>query len=75
MAGKAGYTSFIGDYVLGVASQYFAIAPMRGLGLRKGLLEALEADSLTAFEIGLFGWRALMAFVFFPAPRSSKEPM
>ncbi len=24
--------------------------------------------SLTAFEIGLFGWMALMTFVFFPAP-------
>ena len=42
---------------------------MRGLSVRKGLIEAAEADvaSLTAFEIGLFGWMALMAFVFFPA--------
>lgn len=74
IAGKAVYASFVGDYVLalalGVAFQYFAIAPMRGLGVRKGLLEAVKADflSLTAFEIGLFGWMALMAFVFFPAP-------
>ena len=30
----------------------------------------LKADilSLTAFEVGLFGWMALMAFVFFPDP-------
>ena len=50
--------------------QYFAIAPMRGLGLKDGLKAAARADfiSLTAFEIGPFGWMALMAFVFFPAP-------
>ena len=24
--------------------------------------------SLTAFEVGLFGWMALMFFVLFPAP-------
>jgi uncharacterized protein DUF4396 len=38
--------------------QYFAIAPMRGLGVRGGLKAAAKADfiSLTAFEIGLFGW-------------------
>jgi hypothetical protein len=50
--------------------QYFAIAAMRALPLRKGLIEAVKAGvaSLTAFEIGLFGWMALMSFVFFPAP-------
>src|SRR5690349_17443870 len=54
----------------GIVFQYFAIAPMRGLSLRKGLTEAAKADvaSLTAFEVGLFGWMALMTFVFFPAP-------
>jgi hypothetical protein len=76
-ASVAGLTlgaEYIGDYLaavaLGIVFQYFAIAPMRGLGLRKGLIEAAKADiaSLTAFEIGLFGWMALMYFVFFPAP-------
>jgi hypothetical protein len=76
-AAIAGYTVFAemtGDYIaaiaLGIVFQHFAIAPMRGLGLRKGLAEAAKADalSLTSFEIGLFGWMALMAFVFFPAP-------
>jgi hypothetical protein len=27
--------------------------------------------SLTAFEIGLFGWMALMSYVFFPTPMST----
>src|SRR5699024_9349357 len=74
IAGQALYPAYIGDYlaavILGVVFQYFAIAPMRGLGLRRGLIEATKADilSLTAFEIGLFGWMALMSFVFFTDP-------
>jgi hypothetical protein len=66
---------YIGDYLaaiaLGIVFQYFAIASMRGLSVRKGLIEAAKADvaSPTAFEIGLSGWMALMSFVFFPAPR------
>jgi len=74
IAGEALFPEYIGDYLLavalGIVFQYFAIAPMRGLGLRKGLIEAAKADiiSLTAFEVGLFGWMALMSFVFFPDP-------
>lgn len=50
--------------------QYFAIAPTRGLGLKDGLIAAAKADfiSLTAFEVGLFSWIAIMTFVPFPAP-------
>ncbi|GAA1801148.1 DUF4396 domain-containing protein [Luedemannella flava] len=74
IAGRAIWAEYVGDYalalLLGIAFQYFAIAPMRGLSLGKGLWQAAKADvlSLTAFEVGLFGWMALMAFVFFPAP-------
>ncbi|MGH3503343.1 MAG: DUF4396 domain-containing protein [Nocardioidaceae bacterium] len=74
LAGEAVFAEYVGDYVLaialGLAFQYFAIAPMRGLGVRDGVVAAAKADllSLTAFEVGLFGWMALMAFVFFPAP-------
>lgn len=74
IAGEVVYAEMVGDYLaavaLGIAFQYFAIAPMRGLSLRKGLREAAKADvlSLTAFEVGLFGWMALMAFLLFPAP-------
>jgi hypothetical protein len=74
VAGRALFAEYIGDYLLalafGIVFQYFAIAPMRGLGLWDGPKAATKADfiSLTFFEIGLFGWMALMAFVFFPAP-------
>ncbi|MCB0940491.1 MAG: DUF4396 domain-containing protein [Mycobacterium sp.] len=69
--GRALLPEYIGDYVaalaLGILFQYFAIAPMRALGVRAGLIAAAKADvlSLTAFEVGLFGWMALMALVFF----------
>jgi Domain of unknown function (DUF4396) len=74
VAGTTLLAEYTGDYVLalafGILFQYFAIAPMRGLGLRDGLKAAAKADfiSLTAFEIGLFGWMAIMTFVLFPAP-------
>lgn len=72
VAGSTMLAEYVGDYVaavaFGIGFQYFAIAPMRGLGLRDGLREAAKADilSLSAFEIGLFGWMALMSHVFFP---------
>jgi hypothetical protein len=74
VAGEAWPAEYIGDYALalafGIVFQYFAIAPMRGLGLVDGLKAAAKADfiSLTFFEIGLFGWMAVMTFVLFPAP-------
>ena len=76
IAGRVLFAEYLGDYVLavalGIVFQYFAIAPMRGLGVRDGLKAAAKADfiSLTFFEVGLFGWMAVMAFVFFPAPHA-----
>lgn len=71
---QAVYPEMIGSYVLaivlGLAFQYFAIAPMRDLDLRAGIAAAAKADilSLTAFQVGMLGWMALQAFVLFPAP-------
>lgn len=56
------------DYVLafafGIAFQYFTIAPMRGLSLTEGLRAAVKADalSLTAWQIGMYGWMAIAIF-------------
>ncbi len=61
---------FLLAFALGIAFQYFSIAPMRGLGPREGLTAAVKADtlSLSAFEIGLFGWMAFMQLVLFTGP-------
>ena len=55
-------------YIFGIIFQYYAIAPMRGLGFREGILAALKADTLAlvTFEIGLFGWMAFFQLVLFP---------
>ena len=71
IAGLALPAEYIADFTLafalGIIFQYLSIAPMRGLGLRDGIVAALKADtlSLIAFEVGLFGWMALVQLVFF----------
>ena len=64
-------------YLLGIIFQYFAIVPMRNLSFGKGLIASIKADtlSLIAFEIGLFGWMALMRFVFFSPPLEPNDPV
>jgi hypothetical protein len=74
IAGVALWPEYIADFALalifGIAFQYFAIVPMRHLGVRDGVIAALRSDTLSVvtFEIGLFGWMALMSFVFFRHP-------
>lgn len=68
------YAEFAGDlllaWLLGIIFQYFSIKPMRNLSPMEGLIAAVKADTLSilTFEIGLFGWMALMYYVFFPNP-------
>jgi hypothetical protein len=54
-------------YLLGLAFQYFAIAPMRHLSGWPGIKAAIKADtiSLVAFEIGMFAWMAFSSQVLF----------
>jgi hypothetical protein len=68
---------YIFAFTLGIAFQYFAIVPMRDLGPGQGIIAALKADSLslTSFEVGLFGWMALMRFVFFRPPLHPNSPV
>ena len=58
---------YILAYLLGIIFQYFTIAPMRGISGLKGIWAAMKADtlSLTAFEVGLFGWMAVTHFFVF----------
>lgn len=58
---------FVVAFVIGIAFQYYAIAPMRGLGLREGVIAAVKADalSLTAWQVGMYGLMAVMVFGVF----------
>jgi Domain of unknown function (DUF4396) len=71
IAGVALVGAWVLDYIfafaIGIAFQYFTIAPMRNLSPGKGLVQALKADSLslTAWQVGMYGWMALMRFAVF----------
>ncbi|MDR5884185.1 DUF4396 domain-containing protein [Caballeronia sp. LZ032] len=60
--------AFVLAYLIGIAFQYFSIAPMRGLGLRDGVIAAVKADtlSLLAYEVGMFG--IMIAFAKLASP-------
>lgn len=72
--------SWIFNYLLalvfGFWFQYLAIRSMGGLSAGRALNRAVKADflSLTAWQTGMYGWMALVYFVFFaatPLPKSS----
>ena len=75
LLGSELYASYLWDFVaawaLGIVFQYFTIVPMRHLSPGQGILAAVKADtlSITAFQVGMYGWMALTWFVVFPAPR------
>jgi hypothetical protein len=54
-------------FVLGILFQYFTIKPMRQVSAGRALKDALKADaaSLTAWQVGMYGWMALATFVLF----------
>lgn len=58
---------FLFAFVFGVAFQYFTIAPMRHLGLAEGIRQAVKADtlSLSAWQIGMYGFMAIAQFWLF----------
>jgi hypothetical protein len=56
-------------YAFGIVFQYFTIAPMRGLSFGQGIVAAIKADtlSLTAWQIGMYGFMAIADFAIFRA--------
>jgi hypothetical protein len=69
--GERTFAIWIPDYLvaflIGIAFQYFAIAPMRHLGLGEGLGAAVKADaaSITSWQVGMYGAMALGQFLWF----------
>ena len=58
--------AFVLAYLFGIIFQYFSVAPMRGLGLRKGVVAAIKIDtlSLVAYEVGMFAWMGFRAWLY-----------
>lgn len=65
------FAVWVVDYLfalaIGVAFQYFTIKPMRGLSVGRGIWVALKADvlSLTAWQVGMYGFMAIAHFWIF----------
>jgi hypothetical protein len=59
------------DYIVafgfGVLFHYYTIKPMRDLSVGQGLLQAVKADalSLTAWQVGMYGFMAIAYFLIF----------
>jgi hypothetical protein len=68
---------FVAAFLFGIAFQYFTITPMRHLSPREGLLAALKADalSLSAWQIGMYGWMAVATFLIFGHELSKTGPV
>lgn len=66
---------FLIAYVLGIAFQYFPIRTMRRISRIEAVKDAIEADTLAlvAFEVGLFGWLALVTYVLLPLPLTTNS--
>ena len=58
---------FVLAMIFGVFFQFFAIREMESVPFRKALKRAFKADflSLAAWQIGMYGWMAIVIFVIF----------
>jgi hypothetical protein len=79
--GKKLYGGWLIDYLFayafGVAFQYFTIAPMRHLSVGKGIWAAIKADTLalTAWQVGMYGWMAVVVFLIFGHELEKTDPV
>ena len=68
---------YVAAFAFGIAFQYFTIKPMKELSPKAGLLAALKADalSLTAWQIGMYGWMAIAVFLIFGRELEQTDPV
>jgi hypothetical protein len=68
---------YIAAFALGIAFQYFSIKPMTGQSPGQALVSALKADSLslTAWQVGMYGWMAIVTFLIFGHPLEKTSPV
>lgn len=68
---------YLWAYLFGIIFQYFTIKPMKGLSPGQGLWAAIKADtlSLTAWQIGMYGWMAITTFLIFGREIDKSSPV
>jgi Domain of unknown function (DUF4396) len=68
---------YILAFIFGIAFQYFTITPMKNLSPKEGLIAALKADALTltAWQVGMYGWMAIVTFVIFGYQLKPNDPV
>lgn len=68
---------FVAAFCLGIVFQYFTIKPMRNLSAGQALIAALKADalSLTAWQVGMYGWMAIVTFLIVEHPLNQTGPV
>jgi hypothetical protein len=79
--GSALLTGWTMDYLfafaIGIAFQYFTIKPMTDKSPLQALGAAVKADtlSLTAWQVGMYGWMAIATFLIFKHPLDKSGPV
>lgn len=79
--GQQMFGAWVYDYILafslGIAFQYFTIKPMKGLSRKDGLVAAVKADalSLTAWQVGMYGWMAVVRYAIFGRELQKTDPV
>jgi len=75
------FAAWVVDYaaafLIGIVFQYFTITPMKQLSPGQGLLAALKADSLSlsAWQVGMYGWMAIATFLIFGHELDNGDPV
>lgn len=69
--------SYVFAFALGIIFQYYSIKPMKHLSSKQALIAALKADtlSLTAWQIGMYGWMAIAIFLIYHQPLNASTPL
>jgi hypothetical protein len=59
--------AYVLAFLFGIGFQYFTIKPMKDVSVTRALVMAIKADtlSLTAWQVGMYGWMAVATFVVF----------
>jgi hypothetical protein len=68
---------FVLAFLIGIAFQYFTIKPMRDVSPGEALVDAVKADtlSLTAWQVGMYGWMAIAVFAIFGHELDKLDPV